>query len=185
MKNNQDAIHSGYIVEYYCDDNALQEYGLPYHKNFNKVLTVEDFKSYYEDQLKGNKYVPLIVEIAPLDFERLVRNIVENAKVHGFTNPNRIDYIISIVLSVVPEKNMFQIDISNNGIPLPAGMDKNRFGLLGEKAGVTGRTGRGGYVVKSIVEHYHGDYDVFMDGDNTVVRILLPISKDSFEYEQI
>ena len=92
---------------------------------------------------------------------------------------------ISIVLSVVPEKNMFQIDISNNGIPLPAGMDKNRFGLLGEKAGVTGRTGRGGYVVKSIVEHYHGDYDVFMDGDNTVVRILLPISKDSFEYEQI
>ena len=185
MKNNQDAIHSGYIVEYYCDDNALQEYGLPYHKNFNKVLTVEDFKSYYEDQLKGNKYVPLIVEIAPLDFERLVRNIVENAKVHGFTNPNRIDYTISIVLSVVPEKNMFQIDISNNGIPLPAGMDKNRFGLLGEKAGVTGRTGRGGYVVKSIVEHYHGDYDVFMDGDNTVVRILLPISKDSFEYEQI
>lgn len=185
MKNNQDAIHSGYIVEYYCDDNALQEYGLPYHKNFNTILTTEDLKSYYEDQLKGNNYVPLIVEIAPLDFERLVRNIVENAKVHGFTNSNRIDYTISIILSVVPEKNMFQIDISNNGNPLPSGMDKQRFGILGEKAGTTGRTGRGGYIVKSIVEHYHGDYDVFMDGENTVVRVLLPISKDNFDYEQI
>ena len=77
---------------------------------------------------------------------------------------------------------MFLIDFSNNGTPLPAGMDKMRYGLLGEKAGLTGQTGRGGYIVKSIVEHYHGDYDVFMDGFNTVVRILLPIAK--YDYEE-
>ena len=69
------------------------------------------------------------------------------------------------------------MDFSNNGNPLPKGMNKERYGMLGEKAGITGGTGRGGYVVKSVVEHYNGDYDVFMDGENTVIRVLLPISK--------
>ena len=62
-------------------------------------------------------------------------------------------------------------------------MNKQRYGILGEKAGSTGRTGRGGYVVKSIVEHYHGDYDVFVDGKNTVIRVLLPIAPYDYEYE--
>ena len=176
MEKNQDVRLTNYFIRYYCDDNALQDYGLPYHKNFNRVLTVEDWKSYNEDLIKGIKTVPLIVDIAPLDFDRLIRNIIENARTHGFTDQNRINYQIGINLTVIPEKEMFQIDIINNGTPLPKGMDKERYGLLGEKAGITGGTGRGGYIVKSIVEHYHGDYDVFMENENTVIRILLPIS---------
>ena len=78
---------------------------------------------------------------------------------------------------------MFQIDFINNGTPLPMGVDKKRFGIRGEKAGITGGTGKGGYIVKSIAEHYKGDYDIFTDEENTVVRIFLPIAKQNDEQE--
>ena len=176
LEINNDEEVSGYTLEYDCDDNALQEYGLPVHKSWSIIHSHRiDWLSYLKE--KDADIVPLIVDIAPLDFERMVRNIIENARTHGFTNPKRDDYFIGVYLTVNAERDMFQIDFSNNGTPLPKGMDKSRYGLLGEKAGITGGTGRGGYVVKSIVEHYHGDYDIFMDGERTVVRILLPISK--------
>lgn len=178
LEINNDKDVSGYSIEYDCDDNALQEYGLPVHKSWSKAFSLlNDMVSFMAEIKKGDDIVPLIIDIAPLDFERMVRNIIENARTHGFTDPKRDDYFIGIDLTVNAERDMFQIDFSNNGMPLPKGMDKNRYGLLGEKAGITGGSGRGGYVVKSIVEHYHGDYDIFMDGEKTVVRILLPISK--------
>lgn len=176
LKINNDEGVSGYTLEYDCDDKALQEYDLPVHKYWDIDFSSNDNRVSYLKE-KGDDIVPLIIDIAPLDFERMVRNIIENARTHGFTNPKRDDYFIGIDLTINTERNMFQIDFSNNGTPLPKGMDKNRYGLLGEKAGITGGSGRGGFVVKSIVEHYHGDYDIFMDGERTVVRILLPISK--------
>lgn len=176
LEINNDEEVSGYTLEYDCDDNALQEYSLPVHKSWGIIHSHRiDWLSYLKE--KDADIVPLFIDIAPLDFERMVRNIIENACTHGFTNPDRDDYFIGVYLTVNAERDMFQIDFSNNGTPLPKGMDKNRYGLLGEKAGITGGTGRGGYVVKSIVEHYHGDYDIFMDGTRIVVRILLPISK--------
>ena len=176
LEINNDEEVSGYTLEYDCDDNALQEYGLPVHKSWSIIHSHRiDWLSYLKE--KDADIVPLIIDIAPLDFERMVRNIIENARTHGFTNPDRDDYFIGVYLTVNAERDMFQIDFSNNGTPLPQGIAKSRYGLLGEKAGITGGTGRGGYVVKSIVEHYHGDYDIFMDGERTVVRILLPISK--------
>lgn len=176
-KNNNEEI-TGYAIEYNCDDNALQEYGLPVHKSWNKGFSLlNDFISIKMEFKKGDDIVPLIIDIAPSDFDRMVNNIIENARTHGFINPMRDDYSICIDLTINAEREMFQIDFSNNGKPLPKGMDKNRYGLLGEKAGITGGSGRGGHVIKSVVEHYHGDYDVFIDGDNTVIRILLPISK--------
>ena len=173
LEINNDEDLSGYTIEYDCDDNALQEYGLPVHKYWSTIFSIDSFMKSWKDE----DIVPLIIDIAPLDFERMVRNIIENARTHGFTDKSRDDYFIGIELTINVERDMFQIDFSNNGTPLPKGMDKNRYGLLGEKAGITGGSGRGGYVVKSTVEHYHGDYDVFMNGDKTVVRILLPISK--------
>lgn len=179
---------TGYWVEYDRDDNTLVEYGIPVPCGGSyldeNLVPIDANSDFHKDLVETDSNFPLIVEINHLDFERLVKNIIENAVAHGFTDPNRTDYGIGIDLTVDMEKGMFQIDFSNNGTPLPSGMDKERYGILGEKAGLTGRTGRGGYIVKSIVEHYHGDYDVFMDEKNTVVRILLPISKDNFDYEQ-
>ena len=78
---------------------------------------------------------------------------------------------------------MFQIDFVNNGNPLPKGLDKLRYGLKGEKAGVTAGTGEGGYIVRSITEHYGGDYDIFSETSGnvslTTVRVFLPIYRDN------
>lgn len=178
---------TGYWIKYDRDDYTIEEYGIsvPNAILFDENLVPVDSNSNISTELmeEENKF-PLMVDINHLDFERLVRNIIDNAVTHGFTDPNRNDYGICIDLTIDSEKRMFQIDFSNNGKPLPLGMDRLRYGILGEKAGTTGNTGRGGYIVKSIVEHYHGDYDVFMDGMNTVVRILLPISEYNYQYEQ-
>ena len=177
---------TGYRIEYGRDDDAIAQYGIPvpcggpYDKNFEPL---DPDSELYKEAMEEIIKFPLIVDINHVDFERLVRNIIENAVTHGFTDTNRVDYVIGIALTIDMDKGMFQIDFSNNGTPLPSGMDKRRYGILGEKAGISGRTGRGGYIVKSIVEHYHGDYDVFMDGQNTVVRILLPISDYDYEDE--
>ena len=167
-------------VEYYCDDNALKAYGLPAHNIRRKKFSMLNESISFEAEIsKYKEEVMLFIKIAPLDLDRVVRNIIDNAVQHGFIDESKKDYHIDITLTVDPERDMFLIDFSNNGTSLPLGMDKNRFGLLGEKAGATGRTGQGGHIVKSIVEHYKGDYDIFMEGENTVVRILFPILKNN------
>ena len=113
--------------------------------------------------------------VSPNDINRLVSNIIDNARKHGFTDHNRKDYEVKINMSIDTEKNMFLIDFLNNGNPLPEGMDKVRYGIKGEKAGKTGGTGIGGSYVKKFVEHYGGDYDIFVKDGWTVVRICLPI----------
>jgi signal transduction histidine kinase len=126
------------------------------------------------DARRRNYFIPSLF-VAQNDIQRLISNIVDNARKHGFTDPNRKDYEINVALSIDIDNNMFQIDFRNNGNPLPEGMNKMRYGLKGEKAGITAGTGLGGNYVKSFVEHYGGDYDVFMDDGWTVVRIYLPI----------
>ena len=119
------------------------------------------------------------------DLQRLCDNIFSNAIKHGFTDPKRKDYSIWVKLTVDADKDMFQIDFTNNGTPLPKGLDKLRFGLRGEKAGVHAGTGEGGYIVKSIVNHYGGDYDIFTEKDGeeiwTTIRIYLPIYRNDNE----
>ena len=122
----------------------------------------------------GIMYMPPIY-VASNDFHRLVNNILNNAKRHGFTDPNNKDYVVQINTSINAESGMYQIDFRNNGNPLPEGMNKMRYGIKGEKAGKTAGTGLGGNYVKSFVEHYGGDYDIFMENGWTVVRIYLPI----------
>lgn len=135
-----------------------------------------DDEAYVMDGVWG-KYltsIPLSY-MAPNDIQRLVDNILNNAWKHGFENSERNDHEVNVKLSIDTKRNMFQIDFRNNGNPLPDGMDKMRYGLLGEKAGKAGGTGIGGNYVKKFVEHYGGDYDIFMENGWVVIRIYLPI----------
>jgi signal transduction histidine kinase len=157
---------SGYQLNYQVDINSLFEAEILENEKYD----VDEYKN-----------IPLYIDIAKVDLERLVNNIFENAKKHGFVNKESDYYFIRMVLSYNSESDTFQIDFINNGDPLPEGIDKARYGLRGEKAGKTGATGNGGYIVKSITQHYKGDYDVFMDGNNTVIRVVLPISRESYE----
>lgn len=117
----------------------------------------------------------LDVYIAPVDLDRIVNNIIENARRHGgLSDGRKSDYYISIDVKIDYQRDMYQIDFSNNGKPLPKGMTKERYSLKGEKAGPNAGTGSGGYIVKSIVEHYGGDFDLFSTDGITTIRIYLP-----------
>jgi signal transduction histidine kinase len=165
-----------------------EQFGTPEVINIDKFLTEHytngrNYTILHEtDYIEINEYgnIPEIdVNMAPDDLLRLCDNIVNNAVKHGFTDPQRTDYCIVSELTIDRERDMFKIDFRNNGTPLPKGLDKNRYGIRGEKAGNTAGNGEGGHIVKSIVEHYGGDFDIFSDetekGYLTTVRIYLPI----------
>lgn len=170
----------GFNMKYNCDTSAFEELGIVHRdskrKEFSLLNGIISLK--YE---VSSEDISLYTHIARVDLDRVVTNIVSNAQKYGFTNNQRNDYIITINLSVDPKRNMYQIDFINNGTPLPAGMDKVRYGMRGVTAGVTTGTGKGGYIVKSVVEHYKGDFDVFMDDMGTVIRVWLPISENNNE----
>ena len=172
--------NEGYDLTYDTDNQSLKEYGLPYH-DIEKRIELHGNNG--QEYLKSDDVdiIPLYINIAPLDFERIVHNILENAKRHGFTDSEKDDYIVWIKLSVNTKKQMFQLDFSNNGNPLPQGLDKERYGLRGEKAGITGGTGCGGSIIKNIVKHYGGDYDISCDGNITTISIYLPIIQEYYE----
>lgn len=120
------------------------------------------------------------VDIAEYNFGKIVRNILENAKKHGFddfTDVYHKDCVIEIVLNWDKERQMYRIDFRNNGNPLPEGLTKASYGENRKYAGKTGGTGIGGYEVAENVRHYNGDYSISQDGDWTVVSIYLPKSK--------
>ena len=172
-----------YEVDHDTDYQALVNCGfeIPDHL-INPSYKIIDGKVIFQKTEKD--YADgLNVFIAKDDLQRLFDNIVNNAIQHGFTDSRRNDYNITTRLSVNPELQMFQIDVVNNGTPLPKGLDKWRYGIKGEKAGPKAGTGEGGYTVRSIVEHYKGDFDIFStetnNGVQTTVRIFLPIYREN------
>jgi signal transduction histidine kinase len=161
----KDFIRKGYLGP--AIPNMIEEWEKAEKQGVN-------FVDFVRKQTKEN--LPLYAEIAPIDFQRMVTNIIENARRHAFIDPSRDDYYIGIDLSLDNKRGMYQIDFSNNGNPLPEGMTKERYGIRGEKVGTTAGTGSGGYIIKSIVNHYGGDYDVFTKDGITTIRIYLPIA---------
>jgi signal transduction histidine kinase len=159
--------------EAYVSEESQTHDDEPYYVDEKQIV---DGEPYVIDGLWG-KYLSTIpsLYVAPNDIQRLVNNILDNARKHGFTDHKRGDYEVDVKLSINTETQMFQIDFRNNGNPLPEGMDKTRYGIKGEKAGATGGTGIGGSYVKKCVEHYGGDYNIFTEDGWTVVRICLPI----------
>lgn len=177
---------NNYTSDHDTDYQALANAGIDVSDMFFQPIAFDETKSIVKqlDIIPG--YMEGVnVYMAKDDLQRLCDNIFNNAVKHGFTDPSRKDYSFWTNLTVDAEKDMFQIDFSNNGTPLPKGLDKLRYGLRGEKAGATGGTGEGGYIVKSIVEHYGGDYDIFTEnrGDETwtTFRIYLPIYRNEHE----
>lgn len=122
------------------------------------------------------------LKMGRLDFRRLSQNIVFNAIKRGFVKDNT-EYALNITLSV--NDGFYVIDFGNNGEPLPDGMDKVRYGTKGAKGVDSDGSGTGGYIVKSITQHYGGDFDIFsskfagMNFTNVIVK--LPIYRKEDE----
>ena len=154
---------------------VLKQYVESHRKELNDMNEVDRSKTI--NRINEEKSF-VYVDIAEYNFCKVVRNILENARIHGFsTDTSRDDYTIEIVLSWDSERKMYQIDFRNNGDPLPDGLSKESYGENRKYAGKTGGTGIGGYEVADTVKHYNGDYAISQDGDWVVVSIFLPKSK--------
>ena len=148
------------------------------HQEMLKVLDEKSRSKELEAALARSSMA--YADIAEYNFGKIVRNILENAKKHGFddfADVNRKDSVIEIVLDWDDERRMYRIDFRNNGNPLPEGLTKESYGENRKYAGKTGGTGIGGYEVAENVRHYNGDFSISQDGDWTVVSIYLPKSK--------
>lgn len=156
------------IINYFNEIVQNHDYNLNrYSLRFNPDLVALN-------EISDGDINKLCINIAPEDLQIIVTNILDNAKNHGFTM-DKTDYYVEIGLTVDSERNMYKISFSNNGNPLPKGLDKKRYGIRGEKAGPTGNTGIGGNIVKNFTSHYNGDYDIYSSEEITVVEVYLPI----------
>lgn len=182
MEDTQDK--PGYKVVYQIDGGAFKEVGLPYNKliysHVERLLDSDGSDEFIDQEMRrlydGSRKLHYMVEMAHEDWDRLVLNILENSRKHGFTDfGKKYEFDINLSVESFNGKLMYRIDFADNGNPLPEGMDKERYGLLGEKAGKTAGTGQGGSIVKRIVEHYGGRYDIFSNGEGTTVRVWLPV----------
>ncbi len=125
-----------------------------------------------------NGAVPdVFVGINDADLDRVIENIVGNAVTHGFTDRQR-QYILKICLSYDYTDDRYVVGFKNNGRPMPNGMDTLRYGIDGEKGTDSAGSGKGGAIVKNIVEHFGGCYEVINRPDDIFpVEILIKLPK--------
>ena len=162
----------GQYLEHIADEN---NYGIPQKVDLcEKLKEIKNGPNYKVELIVDQATLALVnsvdndelhafVKIAPLDLDHILLNIITNAYKHGFTDQEAKDYRIEIFLVYNQEQDRFDIAIRNNGKPLPEGMNTERYGTPGEKAGLTQGNGEGGAIVKDTIEHYGGHLNVLSE----------------------
>jgi type I restriction-modification system DNA methylase subunit len=122
-------------------------------------------------------FVPMI-KFSKADFEELYNNILQNAIVHGFTDPSR-KYKFAIELKYDQELGKIVVSFLNDGKPFPKGM-ADRYQIKGEKAGVTGNKGIGSWKVYEIAKHFGASLNVLdLPDDKFPVKIELVLNLEN------
>lgn len=152
-KLNAIRAHGNYVVEHEIDLSNMPRSG-------GRILQPEAF-----------------VKFNSSDLDRVIDNIIRNAEKHGFKDPD-FKYTLKVSLSYDNIDKMYAVELQNNGVPMPKGMDTLRYGIDGERGKDSDGQGKGGSIVKSIVEHFGGKYEVFNEpNDLFPVGILIKLPK--------
>lgn len=106
-----------------------------------------------------------IINISEQDFYKLFSNIVSNAINHGFKNSTKRN-IMRISLSYNPSLRSCELEISNNGRPIPKQFTLKHLTTRGEKTTDSSGSGIGGADIKAIVEKHNGYFDLATDEEN-------------------
>lgn len=131
------------------------------------------YKTAFESRLSD----PVKVNISQEELTQVLDNLFTNANKYGFTDPERKDYILKVILedadTVFP---MVAIRILNNGNPASDSISPEKIFVWGEGRG----SGIGCWQVKEIAEHFGGavrfiDHAKKSNGFATEFEICLPI----------
>jgi signal transduction histidine kinase len=93
-------------------------------------------------------------EISLSHFDLVIRNLVDNAAMHGFADLQEGRVVLLCVSTYVDagQQSFVTVDCINNGAPLPPNFSMSGFSKLGESFGRNKGTGIGGYLISRIVE---------------------------------
>lgn len=151
-KLNAIQAHGNYIVEHETDLSSMPRGG--------SILHPEAF-----------------VRFNSSDLDRVIDNVIRNAEKHGFKDAD-FKYTLKVSLSYDYSDKMYVVEFQNNGVPMPKGMDTFRYGIDGERGKDSEGQGKGGSIVKAIVEHFGGKYEVYNEPEALFpvgILIKLPI----------
>lgn len=137
------------------------------HHRLYKINFTKDVNTLFDNEQGQEDDMPhAFIQFGDINLDIVFNNIIINAEQHGFTDPTRTDYVIEINLSYDQESDCYVIRFDNNGNSLPLGINTERYGIRGEKAGVTSGKGDGGAIVKNNIEFYHGSYSIISKPDS-------------------
>lgn len=147
-----------------------------------KELAPNKTNVFWFGELKENERP--VVLFSEQDLKVIFENIFTNAKKYGFTDKDREDYFISVNFRCVDIDNQsfLRIWVSNNGSPLPHGMNPERVFEWGKGNG----HGIGGWQIRNIVEHFGGKVtleELPQNAEGHTVRyvILIPLIESTYE----
>ena len=155
--------------------------------NFKPIVTwehghnqaVEDLKNPVSGELIIRKGGSLNLFLFPKDaLERVFKNIISNAKAHGFVDKSRNDY--QVRFSWHTDGMSLTIEIENNGSPIPS--DRDTASLL--EYGVStdlhnnGHNGIGCNEINDIMKRYDGKIEIVsMPGNEYSVKYILTFNR--------
>lgn len=129
---------------------------------------VEFFKKSIKPDFEGSQFSIKIESrlkslLALVDrnaFKDAIRNLIENAKNHGFVDSDRKYQIIFEISKYTNElgEDLARIVYKNNGKPFPKDYKFEDYVRLGTRAGKNKGTGLGGFFVKKVIELHKGNF---------------------------
>jgi type I restriction enzyme M protein len=125
-------------------------------KYFTIENRIEEANSTNEINPEDLEITP-IISIAKDDFMKIISNIISNAKNHGFKDKKE-NNIIRVTYKIVEE--YINLELSNNGTPMPITYDTKKLTTRGEKTSDSLGTGIGGSDIKLLLDVYGGKLEL-------------------------
>jgi sensor histidine kinase regulating citrate/malate metabolism len=114
---------------------------------------------------------PLWVSLHRESFVEAINNLLRNAEIHGFLEPEAAN---EVCFTLRQTRKMVVIDYTNNGRPFPANLSTDDFLSFGRKGADSPGEGLGGAWIGKVIEAHGGDFEIIRDGQPLHFRITLP-----------
>ncbi len=114
---------------------------------------------------------PLWLSLHRESFVEAINNLLRNAEVHGFSEPNAAN---EVCFRLRQTRKMVVIDYTNNGRPFPINLSTADFLSFGRKGADSPGEGLGGAWIGRVIETHGGDFEIIRNGQPLHFRITLP-----------